>query len=571
MSPAFNKILVHLFHQVSVIAVFILIISRFKLFNNLMIKQETSYPEKIFLILLFGTIGIIGTYTGYPLKQAIANTRAMGVIVGGLMAGPFVGVGAGLIAGTHRYFLGGLTINAAFISIALQGYIAGMFSRKIKQHKKMWISATILTIVLEIMHMLIVLLITRPLEDSWNVVSIIGPPMIVMNAIGAGLFIAILETIYQKHVGLEANAAHLALKIARRTLPFLRKGLTHESAQKTANIIYETIEDIDGLVLYGNHEVSGYAGGKNFRNFFENSFLQQTLNPESTFKREKTLKENIQIGHPLTSQGHVIDPSISQALIPLKEPNKATGFIAFFKMDHKKISPLEIQIAYGLSLLISTQIEISKLNFQSELLSKARIKFLQAQINPHFLFNALNTIVYYCRVKPEKARELIIQLGNFYRKNLTNNDSLIALKTEISHVRSYFQLEKARFGEKIHLFIDIPEGLNCKLPPLTLQPIVENAVKHGILPDKSPGNITITGSMDSGNIVISVSDNGQGMSEEHVKNLFAIQDEKEHIGLLNVHERLKNLFGETAGLSINSKINEGTTVSVVLPATKSLN
>jgi len=565
LSPAFNKILVHLFHQVSVIVVFILIISRFKLFNNLMIKQETSYPEKIFLILLFGTIGIIGTYTGYPLKQAIANTRAMGVIVGGLMAGPFVGVGAGLIAGTHRYFLGGLTINAAFISIVLQGYIAGIVSAKVKQRENMWISATILTILLEIMHMFIVLLITRPIHESWRVVSIIGPPMIVMNSIGAGLFIAILETIYHKHVGLEANAAHLALKIARRTLPFLRKGLTHESAQKTANIIYETIEDIDGLVLYGNHEVSGYAGGKNFRNFFENSFLKHSLNPEETFKREKTLKENIQIGHPLTAQGHVMDPSISQALIPLKEPNEATGFIAFFKMDYKKISPLEIQIAYGLSLLISTQIEISKLNFQSELLSKARIKFLQAQINPHFLFNALNTIVYYCRVKPEKARELIIQLGNFYRKNLTNNDSLIDLKKEISHVRSYFQLEKARFGEKIHLFIDLPRDIECKLPPLTLQPIVENAVKHGLLPKKEPGKITITGMIDDEKLVITISDNGQGMSTEHLNNLFAIQDEKEHIGLLNVHERLKNLFGKTFGLSIKSKINEGTTVSVILP------
>ena len=568
MPPAFTKILVHLFNQVSVISVFIIIISRFKLFHNLMIKQETSYPEKILLIFLFGTIGIIGTYTGYPLTHAIANTRAMGVIVGGIIAGPFVGLGAGLIAGTHRYFIGGLTINAAFISIVLQGYIAGLFSARIKQSKTMWAPATFLAVVLEILHMVIVILITRPLQEAVSLVYIMGPPMVLVNSFGVGLFVAILEAVNQKHVSLEATAAHRALKIARRTLPLLRKGLTPESAQKTADIIFETVEDIDGVILYHNSGISGYAGKKEFKDFFENSFLKNNQNPQMFFAHKKTVREMIQIGHPRTDGGEILDSRISQALVPLKENNREEGFLAFFKLDNKKISPLEIQIAYGLSLLISTQIEISKINLQSELLSKARIKFLQAQINPHFLFNALNTIVYYCRVKPEKARDLIVQLGDFYRKNLTNNDSLIDIQTEISHVKSYFQLEKARFEDKINLYIDIPEDLNCSLPPLTLQPIVENAVKHGIMPKHDQGRISIKGTKDDEKIILSISDNGKGMTEEHLKSLFAIQGENEHIGLLNVHERLRNLFGDKAGLSIQSQVDQGTTVSVIIPLHK---
>ncbi len=224
-----------------------------------------------------------------------------------------------------------------------------------------------------------------------------------------------------------------------------------------------------------------------------------------------------------------------------------------------------MELALGLALLFSTQIELSKLDYQSELLAKAELKALQAQINPHFLFNAINTIVSLIRTQPDNARRLLIHLGNYFRKNLQQNTEEVNIHKEIEHINSYVEIEKARFGDNLKIIYDISEDVDCLLPPLLLQPIVENAIKHGVLEKIEGGTVEILAIDNDNETKIMVKDDGVGMSKELIESLLLGKIESDSIGLINVNNRLKNKYGEKYGLDIESEKDKGTTVTIRIP------
>jgi two-component system sensor histidine kinase LytS len=213
---------------------------------------------------------------------------------------------------------------------------------------------------------------------------------------------------------------------------------------------------------------------------------------------------------------------------------------------------------------------LSKLEQNSKLLATAELRALQAQINPHFLFNSLTVIASMCRIDPLKARELITHLSNFFRKNLANNKELVELETEINHVKSYVEIEQARFEDKLLVEYELEDDLDCYLPSLTLQPIVENAIKHGILPKKNGGSVKIIGRKKGKEIEISVVDDGVGIKKEKITDILNNNKYKKSIGINNVNQRLKGMFGEGYGLKIDSKLNEGTSVTLRIPMTTSV-
>ena len=163
---------------------------------------------------------------------------------------------------------------------------------------------------------------------------------------------------------------------------------------------------------------------------------------------------------------------------------------------------------------------------------------LQAQINPHFLFNALNTIVSFVRTKPERARELIIHLADYFRQSLQFSSEDVELTREIDNIESYLAIELARFGDKLKINYSIQAGLQCRIPPLILQPIVENAVKHGIFNKEEGGFIWIRAMENEECIELSVEDNGIGIEPELMNRLMDDLNNCHRIGLANVHKRL---------------------------------
>ncbi len=205
-------------------------------------------------------------------------------------------------------------------------------------------------------------------------------------------------------------------------------------------------------------------------------------------------------------------------------------------------------------------------------LRKAEFELLQAQINPHFLYNTLDTIVWLAEAGDQKrVVSMVGNLSDFFRTSLNQGKDIISIREELAHVRSYLEIQQVRYQDILRYEITVPEDLyEYKIPKITIQPLVENALYHGIKNKRGQGTITITGERSENGFVLYVRDNGIGMTQERLNEVRAgIQKlsytGKEIYGLYNVNERIRLNFGETYGISIESTYGEGTCVSISLP------
>ena len=165
---------------------------------------------------------------------------------------------------------------------------------------------------------------------------------------------------------------------------------------------------------------------------------------------------------------------------------------------------------------------------------------------------------------PEKAREVLQHLSLFFRNSFQTDKELVSIQKEIDHIRSYLEIEKARFGEKLNVDFNIPSSVTCNIPPFLLQPIVENAVKHGIMVRRNGGNIKVSAKMDRKGTVITIKDNGVGMDKEKIHTILDV-DSSVNSALKNINKRLFLKYGKTSGLYINSRVGYGTAVTIRIP------
>jgi len=207
-------------------------------------------------------------------------------------------------------------------------------------------------------------------------------------------------------------------------------------------------------------------------------------------------------------------------------------------------------------------------------LHRAELELLQAQINPHFLYNTLDSIAILAESdRSEDVVNMVTSLSTFFRNSLNKGRDVLTLGAECSQVTSYLEIQQIRYSDILRYEISIPEALmDCVVPKLVLQPLVENALYHGIKNRRGMGLITVTGEEAGGDLLLKVTDNGAGMDEEQVRILQSGLYEDKHtgLGLVNVHKRIRLYCGENYGLSFESCVGRGTTVSVLLPMTRSL-
>ena len=545
------------------------IVSKIKLIRNLVTKNNISRNDKLILSMIFGMFGIIGTYIGIPIDGALANSRIIGIIVGGLLGGPTVGIISGLIAGLHRWIIdiGGFTTIPCTISTVLAGIISGLLSKKFHKNNNKWLFAMITAIIPELIELGAILLFSRPFDEALKLVKIIAIPVTVTNALGVAIFIAIVDSVFTDQERAAAYQAQMALKIANRTLKYFRKGFNRETALETsletsletAKIIKD-MTAIKGVAFTDKENILAHVGlGEDHHKSGDNIMTSLTKDVVNTGVYQVAgTKDEIGCSYDCCKLKSAI-------IVPLKEENETIGTLKLYKDKEDSITQVDLELALGLGLLFSTQIELSKIDYQSKLLSKAELRALQAQINPHFLFNAINTIVSFTRTNPDRARELLIHLGSYFRKNLQKNVEEVNLFEEIEHIESYIEIEQARFGDKLNVKFDIPNNINCVLPPLILQPIVENGIKHGILEKIEGGNIEVKATDNEDETVIVIKDNGVGMEKSFLDSLFDNKLQNDSIGLINVNNRLKNKYGEKNALEIYSQVDKGTTVIVRIP------
>jgi len=224
-------------------------------------------------------------------------------------------------------------------------------------------------------------------------------------------------------------------------------------------------------------------------------------------------------------------------------------------------------VAIPLKIWNNTRIE-NKLEEQQRLLVEARMEALQSQINPHFLFNTLNSIASLVRFDPEMARVLIVKLASILRRILRKADSFVLLRDEVEFIDDYLDIEVVRFGrDKLRVVKELePDTLEFAVPSMLLQPLVENSIKHGLAPKIEGGSITLRSHVTEAQLVIQVQDDGVGISDQ--ADPFGVAGSG--IGIANVRERLKVLYGDNAHMTVESRDGQGTLVSIILPIVQSV-
>lgn len=384
----------------------------------------------------------------------------------------------------------------------------------------------------------------------------------------AGAFIVLIFSYESERKSEQEEAIHTqqVLEIANKTLPYLRTGLNMESAAQVAQIIFERTDAI-AVALTDLTTVLAFSGLGADHHTPGESILTRATKEALKYNEVRVLRSQKEIGCP--HQGCPLQAAI---VAPLEFKNKAAGSLKFYYSSNDKLTEWRMTIAEGLARLLSTQLELSDLERKEELAARAELKALQAQINPHFLFNTLNTIGMFCRTSPKKARELIIQFADFFRKTLERGSDLVTLEEELDYMNSYLVLEEARFGEKLKITANIDTSLQAfMLPAFLLQPLVENCVKHGISSDGSL-NITVEAKLENATLVLTVEDDGVGITSGDMKKIFMPRFGKGlGIGLHNVNERLICLYGEKYGLDVSSTVGKGTKVTARIPITEEAN
>jgi two-component system, LytTR family, sensor kinase len=227
------------------------------------------------------------------------------------------------------------------------------------------------------------------------------------------------------------------------------------------------------------------------------------------------------------------------------------------------VAPMVVGIP--LKIWNSTRIEES-LEEQKRLLLEARLDALQRQINPHFLFNTLNSIASLVRRRPEQARELIVKLANILRRMLSEHDAFVPFRDELATTEDYLSIEVARFGaEKLRVVKEVDRAtLDVPVPAMLMQPLVENSIKHGLEPRIAGGVVTLRSRLDSGRLVIEVEDDGVGIAPGRARTSGVLQGTG--IGMRNVRERLQVLYGDAAHFEVQSQPGRGTRVTLAFPA-----
>lgn len=553
----FNLVLL-LLQQMCVFLVIVWLMSKTPLFIPLM-QVTVRLPHKFLCYIVFSIFCIMGTWFGLHIDDSIANTRAIGAVMGGLLGGPVVGGLVGLTGGLHRYSMGGMTALSCMISTIVEGLLGGLV-HSILIHRgrtdKVFnpITAGTVTFVAEMVQMLIILAIARPYEDAVRLVSNIAAPMMVTNTVGAALFMRILldkRAMFEKYT---SAFSATALKVAASTEGILRQGFNEVNSMKVAQVLYQEL-DIGAVAITDREKLLAFTG------IGDDHHL-----PGKPISSSYTLKA-IETGEVVYADGNEVPYRCSlhpqcklgsTLVIPLRGENqRVMGTIKLYEAKNRLFSSINRTLGEGIAQLLSAQILAGQYERQKAMLTQSEIKLLHAQVNPHFLFNALNTIKAVIRRDSEQASQLVQYLSTFFRKNLKRPSEFVTLADEIEHVNAYLQIEKARFQSRLQVSITIPEELSQQqLPAFTLQPIVENAIKHGTSQLLETGKVAISARREGQHLMLEIEDNA---------GLYHPVASASGLGMNLVDKRLRERFGDDYEISVACEADSYTRITLRLP------
>ncbi|WP_116473528.1 sensor histidine kinase [Zobellella maritima] len=546
-----------LMQQMSVFLVIAYLLSKTPLFKP-MVNYSIRLPHKIVIYLVFSGFCIMGSYFGLAVQDAIANTRAVGAVLGGLLGGPVTGLLVGLTGGLHRYSMGGFTDLACAISTTLEGLLGGLVHYRLVKRGEM---ATLFspsvafatTLSAEALQMATILLVARPFDQALALVQVIAAPMLLANATGAALFISMIRDQKAMYEKFSSRFSAKALNIAQRTVGIMGRGLNAESARQICRILYEET-GVAAVAITDREQILAF-NGLGHEHHRPGTVISSPLTLEAIRDQEIKFADGYQVPYACSLAD---DCELGSVLvIPIRGESGILGTIKLYEPKKRLFLKINRTLGEGIAGLLTHQLLTGRLEQQQQLLIQSELKLAHAQVNPHFLFNALNTIGAITRREPDKARELLLHLSNFFRKNLKRSGEQTTLAEELEHVAAYLAIEQARFNDRLAVSFDIPEPLlGLRLPTFTLQPIIENAIKHGISTLLEQGRIQVTAEAEAGVVRLRITDNA---------GTYRTRADGDGLGLSLVDKRLKCLYGEAFGIDIRVEPDQWTQVTVSLP------
>ncbi|USD36924.1 sensor histidine kinase [Ferrimonas sp. SCSIO 43195] len=557
------ELILNLTQQMSLYLVIAYIFTKTPVFRPL-VTLSHRLPHRLMLYVVFSCFCILGTYFGEQTNGAIANTRAMGAVLAGLLGGPLTGFAVGLTGGLHRYSLGGFTDVACAISTTCEGLSAGLVHAYLIRRGRMsqLFRPGLVAMVAfwaEVMQMLIILMVARPLPEAWALVKIIAPPMLLVNTVGAAMFMSMLRDQRAMVEKMSSAFSTKALKIAERTVGILSQGFNPSSTKQVARIIYEETQ-VGAVAITDRHKLLAFIGiGSDHH--LPDTPISSSITEEAIRHNQVMFADGLELKYTCSLSPNC--PLGSSLVIPLRGENEVIGTIKLYEAKNKLFLNINRTLGEGIAKLLSNQILHGRYQHQSNLLTQAELKLLQAQVNPHFLFNALNTVAAVTRSDANRARELIQNLATFLRGNLKRGTGEVSLSDELQHIDAYLEIEQARFGDRLSVTRDIDQqALHLKLPTFTLQPLVENAVKHGVAHLFEPGRIRLSARIDQQQLLLTVEDNA---------GAYQPKPEGDGLGMSLVDKRIKAQYGRPFGISVECQPQQFTRVTVTLPAVDALN
>ena len=339
------------------------------------------------------------------------------------------------------------------------------------------------------------------------------------------------------------------LELLQATLPELRRGLTESAARTVAYELFEKL-GYGAVAVTDTHEVLAFVGSgadhhapgdKPIRPVYEALAQDRPLLAPLGLRSE--------CRHPACPLG-------AAAVVPLRLNDGPAGSVVAFATAGSPLDETAVETLEALGVQLSAQLQLSEL-------TSATTTALQAQMEPHFVFNALNTIAAFIRTEPERARRLVLAFADHLRSRLVQPGEFVTLEEELRHVRSYLELELARFGSQLEVTVDAdPDALAVRLPPMLVQPLVENAIKHG--KTDRPLHLLVRARVRRGRLRVTVRDDGRGIAREAIERVLEPGfGEGTGLGLANVNRRLTAHYGE--GVRLRS-FPFGTVVRLEVPA-----
>ena len=513
------------------------------------LRTKPSLKRSIWIGILGGALGILGTYLGIRYKGAIVNYRDTGVIVSSLIGGMPAGLISAIIAATHRLMLGGITALPCFLGTMTVGIVTGFLSHVYGRRIFNVPFAIVYAVMIEMAHLSFVFFMVQPHILAVDITETVMFPMVVTNTFSVAVLIAIFSETERDFENITATTTSAIFKIVENTIGIVENGLA-SNAEKVAQVIKDHT-DFDAVAITDKNMVLAHVGAGEDHHLPNAPILTKATKDVLSRGKGRIIRRKALIGCTRSSC-----PLKSAVVAPIKLfDGNIIGTVKFYRTREYAISASDVELARGLSQIISMEVTLARALKDSQMVYETKYKALLSKFKPHFLFNALNSISFLVKNDPYKAREMIFELSELLRYAVKQENTMIDVKKEMDFVRHYLKFTKYRYDDEFEYEIQNEISEDIEIPSFILQPIIENSIKHAKMPSKKL-KLLVKCCKKNDKLLLLVKDNGRG---------FERSEKSDGLGIKLIEERLNNLFGADAKISIKSSFNRGCETRIYLP------